>query len=297
MKNIINKYLVLAVAVIGSIGASAQGEQEISVYGGASLSALNPKMTKVFDTDSKSRIGGLVGIGYSYSLSTSLAIQTGVELSFYNSELKISNIDGNYISTDSENDQVKFEYTMQGYSEKVKATYVSLPLMLRYHFPLGKSLGAYAAAGTKIGIAANSSYNSTADKLNTSGTYLQWGEGTNNPNIGDLPEFGLGEYTNKTASGDLDLKVMCTASAELGIRYSIGKSYTLIGGVYFDYSLTDVSKNKGSQFVQYNYSNPSDVMVGSITESINTRNLEALPMVKKMNPSALGFKIGIAYNL
>lgn len=297
MRKIINKYLVLAVAIIGAIGAKAQEGQEISIYGGPSFSGMNLDATKVFDVNSKNKIGGLVGIGYSFSLSSSLAIQTGVELSFYNSDIKINNIDGNYMTVDSENESVKFEYAMQGYRETVKATYVSLPLMLRYQFPLSKSLDGYAAAGTKIGFSAKGSYDSHLNKLNTSGTYLQWGEGTNNPIINDLPEFGFGEYMDKTANGDLSLKVLCTASAEFGVRYKINESYTLIGGLYFDYSLTNINKNSGSQFVQYNQQNPSEVIVGSVVESINKRNLESLHLTKKMNPYAFGLKIGIAYNL
>lgn len=269
---------------------------ELSVYAGGGLSTLNTDMTSVFDIDNTHKAGGMVGIGYVYNFSEQFAIQTGVEAALYQSRYKLNEINGNYVMSLPSGESVKLDYMLEGYSEKAKATYISIPIMVRFRLPISASFKWSAAAGTKLGMAAHSKYKNSYSTLQTSGVIVSNGELVETDPIVDLPEQGFGTYTYGNDKGDLKLAIMCTLSAETGVAYSINKRYSVYAGIYMDYALNDTNKKRNRSFVQYNEENPAKPTVNGMLNSVNKRNLEAISLAKNMRPTALGMKVQFIYH-
>lgn len=295
MKNIALALVLCGATFTHQSNVHAQ-QHEVSVYIGGGLSTLNADMTSVFDINNKHKAGGMVGIGYVYNMSRLFALQTGIEATLYQSQYKLNQINGNYVMTLPSEESVKLDYMLDGYSEKAKATYISIPIMARFRLPLCSSFKWSVAAGTKLGMAAHSKYTNSYSSLQTSGVVVNNGELEETDPIVDLPEQGFGNYSYGKGKGDLNLAILCTLSAETGISYSINKQYSVYAGVYVDYALNDANKNRDQSFMAYNEENPSAPIVNSMLNSVNKRNLEAISLAKNMRPLAIGLKLQFVYH-
>lgn len=295
MKKIIKAYLVIISAIVFVSSVSAQQKHELSAYGAVNFASLKTKITNVVDIDNKNKMGGAIGIGYSYSITPSVAILSGVEFAVYNVEFKAKNIAGSYDTSDSEDDAVLLQYTMDQYKETAKASYLNIPLMVQYTYSISPKVGVYAAGGAKIGFAVNGSFKNSYSDLKTIATYTQWGHGTSFPTIDDLPEQGFGEFANGKSDGDISFKMLYSATVEAGLKCAINEKYSLYAGAYFDYAMNNVLKDKGNLFVDYDKVNPSQLVNNSLVTSSYVTG--AKPFVSKVTPMAIGVKIRFAYKL
>ncbi|MBD8389572.1 porin family protein [Dysgonomonas sp. BGC7] len=296
MKNLM-KYIMTAAIALVSLGAIAQNGHEISVYAGGGIGGLNPKSTNIFTIDKKNKAGTNFGIGYAYNFTESLALVSGIDFTMYKSEFELEGFDGNYFTKDAEEDRVKFMYDGKGYHESLKATYLNIPIMVRYSYHIDKSWGLYVSAGAKIGFRMSAKYNNTLQSLSTKGAYVQWGEGTDIPVIEDLPEQGFGEFSNLSSDGSLKLKTRISAAAELGARYAIGEKYAVYLGGYIDYTLNNIRGDEADSFMKYNQSNPSEIILNSLVGSFHKRNMESKEFLNKLRPISIGLKVQFAFYL
>lgn len=299
MKNI-KKYLFTGVLALTFVGAAAQdNKHEISISVGGGAAGFSPKMinTNVVDIKKENSTGINFGLGYAYNLSESFALVSGVDVDMYKSSFSMGNFSGNHMSIDSENDGFLLKYDGTGYKEDIKATYLNIPLKVRYTHPLNDALGIFVSGGAKIGFAMSSKFDNSLEQIATEGAYVQWGNGAEVPTIDDIQLEGFGTFNNLKSSGDFDLKTKVTATFELGARYKIGEKYSIYFGGYVDYTLNNIRSSNEKDFVQFNGSQNDKIQINSLSESVYKDRLNSANMIDKLQPLSIGAKLQFAFNL
>lgn len=299
MKNIKKSLFIVALMLLAVNIAAQDSQQEISIAVGGGSAGFNPKMINknIQKTSEKNKNGINFGIGYAYKFSRSFAIVSGLDVDMYQSELEVDRMQGSYLSVDSENDGFLFRYDAKGYKETMKATYISIPLMARYTYELSDSWGLYIAGGAKLGFKASSKYTSTLNSVITEAAYVQWGNGEKVPTIDDEELEGFGTFEDLTSSGKLDLKMKCSAAAELGVQYKVGARSSLYFGGYIDYVLNNMRGSSNYNPIQFNGYDDSKVELNSFSESVYKDKLQNNRIVEKIKPLNVGIKLRFAFAL
>ncbi|MDR1864602.1 MAG: OmpA family protein [Bacteroidales bacterium] len=271
-----NSIFFAALFVAAAVTAQ-QSRHEFSVGAGGGLSTLNVKPALGKATQG---FGGFFGLGYTYRLSEKWEVGTGVSAALFNSRLNASELNESYPSSDGTED-VEYRYRLSGYSENQQAILLNIPVMLR--FQTGKL---YAALGGKAGIPLSATYDSKAAGLTASGYYA-----ASDLTLNDPPFMGFGEFANLSGKGDLELKSVFFASAELGLKWQLGGKTVLYTGVYVDYGLNSALKPPAANAHLIDYRASDDYQPNSALTSSNAGRA----MVDKLNPVAAGIKLSLAF--
>lgn len=287
----IKKIIIGAVAGILSCTAvysQTHSKHELSVWGGGGLSTMDYSTTI---GDSKMRAGGLFGIGYNYSLTDKWSLSTGLELSFYNSKMKGSELNDSYTANDGEYD---FELTssVTGYVEKQKATYLNIPVMAQFELPALNQHRFYAAGGFKFGIPVTGKYTVDRAIIHNSGYYPDL-----NITYYDQHFMGFGTFSRNDFEEDLDLKLSCMLSLETGMKWRLPNSLSLYTGAYFDYGLNDIKKDVNKRLIEYDPAYDENFTVNSVFSSQYESNGKSEDITDKVIPWAVGIKIKLAFAL
>ncbi len=291
-KSIIEKLGLIFVLIISASTIFAQdSKHEISVYvaGGLSTLSYDPAFG-----DRSNGIGGNIGVGYTYSLTENLGINTGIEFSLYNAKMKRESFNDvmQQLVDPSDEELYDFYSNVKNYEEKQKAMYINIPLMLQFQH--GEEHKWFLAAGVKLGIPVSGKYKSSASEVTNKGFFYD------TENWGETQEFmGFGTYTDYSNDEDIDFKVACLFSAEAGMKWRLTDKMSLYTGAYFDYGLNDIAKDSSdksftklvetSEGIQY--SNNS-ILDSSIGYSSNTLRQE---IVDKVIPMAVGLKVRLSF--
>ncbi|GAB6008748.1 hypothetical protein [Dysgonomonas reticulitermitis] len=282
----LRKYILkIIVGLFFSTMLVAQTKQEISVYTGGGLSSLNYKTNIGVH---KSLPGGMFGIGYQYFLTSKLGVKTGLELSGSNAKLSINTLSANSRANDGASD---FEYRskVSDYEEKQSSIFVSIPLMLQYNKGI-----LYGAIGGKIGIPISGKYNVTKSTYENSGYYA-----FENTEYTEQEFLGFGTFINQEEKGDIDLKMAYMLSVELGAKWNLTGNMYLYTGIYMDYGLNDINKEKETKaFIEYNTNDPENFIRNSAILSHYTQDEKTESITDmKIRPLNIGFKVSLAFGL
>ncbi|WP_412213293.1 outer membrane beta-barrel protein [Dysgonomonas mossii] len=285
------KYIVLVAACLLTFSMSMAQDitkHELSVWGAGGLSSLNVD-TNVGKTNNK--IGGAIGVGYSYRLNANWSISSGVEMSLYSGKYSLDNFSDSHIANDGEYDFM-LHSTIQKYEETQKVISLNIPIMFTYQKPVMKDNDFYISAGFKLGIPASADTKVNAS-FNNSGYYPEWGN-----SIEDDPYFmGFGQFESSGKKGKLDVKTSYILALETGLKWSLSSNLALYTGVYFDYGLNNLKKGSGEKVIQYNTENPSDYIHNSAISSYYTMDGQSLVMVNKVKTFAVGLKVKLGFGL
>jgi hypothetical protein len=261
-------------------GQQYDTKHELSIYGMGGYSPVNLALD---GSGSKSgSMGGGAGLGYTFNVNSSLGIVTGVEMGVYGTEVSFDNITGDYLSgTDIQ--EMRFSYSLDGYSEKISITMLSIPLMAQYSLPLGGgSTRFYALAGLKLGFPASAKTDITPGTATTSGHYTH-----ENVEYENLPQHG---FVDNLPLPKVKLKLkpgFSTALAlEAGLRFSLTGSIRLYTGWYLDYGLNSIQKTGNRHPLEYDPFNEREYKHSSL---LNT----GLVSKAKLFSTGLKLKIGI----
>lgn len=288
---------LLSLLAMGAIAQDQKHEMSVSVGGGTA--GFSPKMMNkdILAPEKKNKSGVNFGVGYAYNFSNSFALVSGLDLDMYKSEFSIAEMAGSYLSVDSENDGFLYRYAAKGYQEKIKASYLSIPLMARYTYHVNDSWGLYVSGGAKVGFVVSSKYENSLASVKSEGAYVQWGNGENVPVIDDIELEGFGTQSNLSSSGDLDLKVKFAMAAELGAQYKIGEQYKIYLGAYIDYSLNNLRGSNDKNVIEYNGLESDKIHLNSFTESVYKNKLHSSRVVEKLQPLNIGAKVRFSFSL
>ncbi|GHT11586.1 hypothetical protein AGMMS4956_04840 [Bacteroidia bacterium] len=291
MKNLLKSFVV-ALAFVGVSGsASAQFDPNIFADEGESLFFLEffghgaaGLSTTIYDGNT-GKVGGNFGLGAIYNFSEHFAVQTGVELASYFSQVKsIDYFDNTYTYpseaysrfpsvpelSGKQPADVTYTTDLKGYTEKQSAFYLNVPIMARYMGILklvsqATSAAGYAgtytsthkmfvSAGVKIGIPITANVKQAAGSLVMDGvselTQNKWSDFSN---LEVAHEYGFGDRTRDiTGNRPLTMKLGVTASLEAGYEFPLTESWLLYGGVYFDYGLVNVLDKSANRLIKPN---------------------------------------------
>jgi hypothetical protein len=264
---------------------------ELSVYG---LGGYSPLLYTLDGNGSKSgSTGGGAGLGYTFNISPSLGITTGVEMMSYSSKASFDNIDGNY-SEGTGTTLFRFTYSLANYSETQNITLLSIPVMAQYSVPLGgSSVKYYASGGLKFGFPVSAKADIASCKTTAQG--LKGYFAYEDIEYTNLPQHGFGSNTElPKVSKDLDLGFSLALALETGARFTLTDKIALYTGLYFDYGLNNIQKTSDKHIIEYN---ASDVSNASNTFSFGRHSVLDTAAVDKINLLSVGLKVRISFNL
>ncbi|NML23707.1 OmpA family protein [Pseudoflavitalea sp. G-6-1-2] len=225
----------------GITNANAQ-EFGVELNGGLQGMQHSPK-----NASNKLQPGGGIGLNYTFHFGKRWGLFTGITAGSY---LSKSTLNNGTVLTSNEVDEEgsAFEYRIKAnnYEEKQSFLAAGIPIMAQYH-TTGKTQW-YLNAGTKILFPFNGKTKGSADQLALTGYYPDF-----NVEFTDLPQHGFGTINNWKNDAKLDLKPTATISAATGVSFMLSETMRLYTGVYFDYGVNDMRKNKdeGASLVTY----------------------------------------------
>jgi hypothetical protein len=173
-----------------------------------------------------------------YSLSSYLAISSGIGFIIYNSSFDLGNYTNSYDTIDSESESYKRNISGSGIEETQKITYLTIPLVLNVNIPVSEKFGFYIKPGINILLHMNSAYDNTGT-FDYSGYYSKY-----NVTIRDVQFEGFETDARNIGSGELMIKslnyeLFASAGAEISLqrnlRLTFGVDYRKILSAISDY--------------------------------------------------------------
>ncbi|MDR0728605.1 MAG: PorT family protein [Prevotellaceae bacterium] len=238
------KYLLWIAGLLTSVHATAQSNNEVSIYAGGGVSTLLYSSSAL---QSSYEPGGHIGIGYTFFFTTEWGIGTGAELTLLNAGASFPLLSDAYNANDG-SDPFIFHYTVYDYSEKIQMYSANIPLMIYYRSPVNPSMTFYAGLGGKVSIPLQNTVTATMPKATTAGYYSAYHVDLH------MPAFrGFGTFENLTLDGAPTFKMYYIASAETGLKWRISSNWSIYTGLYVDYGLTSiVDGEQDKPFIPYN---------------------------------------------
>ena len=229
---------------LSAISLNAQQKNEANLYINGPVSILE------YDAvDNSAALDNGIGFGLEYGryLSDNWSLRTGIALQQYSGNAKLNQTNGTFATEDSEGESFEFRYQFTNYKERQEASYVQIPLLVQYE---GRGASRFfAAAGVKVGILANSDYESEADLLTTAGYYEQYDALLEGPKFAGFGKFGKYSWS----SDDLELKTNVMLNLETGIKLSVSEVSSFYVSVYIDYGLVNIfDQTSGNRLLEYN---------------------------------------------
>ncbi|MCL1966664.1 MAG: hypothetical protein FWF67_02145 [Fibromonadales bacterium] len=170
------------------------------------------------------------GFGFSFYPIKNFGVSTGVEYS-WRWQTETGSLRGSTPAVDyPDNDPFIFNYAVKKYEEEWRGRILQIPLLLKYSDDFY-----YAAAGMKIGVPQSAGTDISYRGLETWGYYPEY----------DLlltaPDFqGFGSQKDGSAKTKiLNIKNLIMLAAEGGVRYKLNDNFSLLAGVFVDYSLNN----------------------------------------------------------
>ena len=298
MKKII---LIIAIGIL-TISVYAQKQQnrhEISIWGGGGISTF---MYDLSLGDRTNGFGAIGGLGYNYFLGYHWSIGLGAEFSLLNAKMTLPSYFDTYDAPYgvSNADIYRFGFSGQSLEQSQGGYYINIPLQVKYQLDVFKNSDhkLYAAIGPKIGIPLKTFYSTKGD-VRITGLDLDTRDSYGTEDNGDFFKtrgFGLFNYNEKDKDLNFDLNVI--AAAEVGMKWCFNNSWALYTGVFFDYGLNDLRKDKAQQLFEYQpFSNPVQYASNSVLSSQYKTAVDAntKSFTDKVNTMAFGIKLQLAF--
>jgi len=282
--------MIILIFAVSSLYAWSQEApvHEFSAYTGFGLSPLRYQLSQ---GDRSGGFGGDFGVGYTWYrtnvritgtgkvFNERWGIFSGLGLGLYGAKAKLD--DEKKVTEnlkDSENDIFDLPTTLSGYKETQRAIYLNIPVMAQFQLERYYVLG-----GLKFGIPLGGKYKSKDATLTNVAYYPEYENYLYGPKT-----QGLGTFDHQNSDGKLKYGVVLMLSLEGGVNWRINRNFSLYSGLYFDFGLNNVSKNKQKQFVEFDYKT-ADVNSRFTTNSVMS------VFTDKVNIMAVGVKARLAY--
>ena len=195
----------------------------------------------------KSGAGGSVGVGYDFYFLPYMGIGSGLEFSFLQASYRVE--ERNYAIASQwdgdpqfggEGEPFTLRVAMRNEQTEQRATYLNIPLMLRFRvkwFSFG--------AGVKAGFPLSGTYNRFMGELKTSGKFERFPEP-----LEDIPVHGFVDEKATYGNGKLSLRTDWAVSVDFGItlrpegsgKGKGGRVPFLEAGIFADYGLRNINK-------------------------------------------------------
>jgi outer membrane protein OmpA-like peptidoglycan-associated protein/opacity protein-like surface antigen len=226
---------MFCLAMVASLGATAQNKvlpkQEFTINGFGGFSTLKYSIDGV---DVNKGFAGGGGLGYNLFFSDHWGLTTGLEAAMYKATAKadkmtsgqiVSYYDENYLS----------EFTIGNFKETHHTWMVQVPLMLNWLAPLNaaKTTHFYLSAGGRLGYAFEGKYKQSGKTTSYVSTQIS------NNGVYQSDPKSMGAYSDSHCMKFA--KWNGILSAEIGLRWKLGRCTALYTGIYGDYGLTNIA--------------------------------------------------------
>lgn len=232
--------------------------------------------------------GGMVGLGYTYFITDSWGISTGIEGAYYNTMLKLDEFTSvTKDLNDGEGHIFDFHSTVKNYSETQKAYMLSIPLMGMYQTKGFNKF--YISAGVKFGIPFGS--------YESDGTYINKGYFPERDNWAiDQKFMGFGVFENEKNDDKLQYNLSLMLALELGAKWFTDSDWSVYTGIYGEYGVNPIiNPNETKDFITYQSDIKNIFTNGSALESTYTNNdNQVIKFTEKVRPLSVGFRIRVS---
>jgi hypothetical protein len=254
--------------------AQTKTKTELSLYAGGGLSTLQYSGV----ASSGFGIGGHVGVGYDFYLFPRWSFGAGVEMSLLNAKAELATLNDAYAANDGV-DNFVFLSTVTNYSEKIQIYFLQVPVMVHYHYPIGKSTSFVVGLGGKVGIPLINSTDGGSEQAKTKGYYPAYDL------MLEMPKFqGFGTFDDLKAVNSPSFKTAFMVSAEAGVQWGLSNDWGIYVGGYLDYGVNSIiNEPQDKQFIPYDAEHPADLYHNSLLLSQYTRGYQPKPSSDMIN--------------
>jgi len=237
--------------------------------------------SNVAGTVAETKMGGAVKVGYIYSFTKNIGIGSGLEFSQYKQNVSLvssSTTLTNY-EVDASGSAFIYSVTTSNYKEKQTLQALQIPLFLQFKMNINKGIDFNFRGGVKYFLPISYKIKATADNVNGSAYYPDF-----NLTINDLPEYGIGQGSSYSGSGEYETKGIFMSSFEFGFTFDIGKKNALYAAMFLENGYgTILDQNKNQSYVGYNPASTADR---------KANGLYSTEQNAKITPAAFGLTLG-----
>lgn len=271
------KYILGIAVILFSTGVNAQ------FYVGVQAGVANIQ-SDVKNVSASTMIGGALKVGYIYSLTEHIGIGSGLEFSQYKQKVFLNQ--GSTTLTNFEVDPTGsafiYNVTTSNYKENQTLQAIQIPLFLQYKKNINKGVDFNFRAGAKYFLPVNYKIESSASSVKGIAYYPDV-----NLFIDNLPEYGLGNQTNYSASGEYKTKGVIMSSFELGFTFKMSEKNALYAAMFLENSYGSIlNQERNESYVGYD------------PTSVSNRQPNGLYSTDKnatINPVSFGLTLGLNF--
>lgn len=249
-------------------------------YVGVQTGAANLE-SDVAGTVAETKMGGAIKAGYIYSFTKNIGIGSGVEFSQYKQNVSLvssSTTLTNY-EVDASGSAFIYNVTTSNYKEKQTLQALQIPLFLQFKMNINKGIDFNFRGGVKYFLPVSYKIKATADNVTGTAYYPDF-----NLSIDDLPEYGIGQESSYSASGEYETKGILMSSFELGFTFDITKKNALYVAMFVENGYGTILDQKNNQ--SYVGFNPTS------TNNRKANGLYSTEQNAKITPAAFGLTLG-----
>jgi outer membrane protein OmpA-like peptidoglycan-associated protein len=279
-----------------------QPKHEIALWGAYGLSTLNYDLSI---GDRTLGLGFLGGIGYNHYFNSHWSLGVGAEFSALSATSDLSKLKDYYPSfwrAPQGTTAFNVEVDAADFEQEYSVYYINVPVTVRYQLDAFKKHKFYVGGGVKVGIPFDGSYTSKGG-FSSKG----FNRAANGNNTGDAISGIHGLTSNQPIDykdGAFDTELNVILDLETGIKWRLSNKVSLYTGVFVDYGLLDIRKEKTSDraiaytanpagdFDKYVYSNP---LTSVYAAGPGAKNTEVKNFTDRVNTLSAGLKIQLGF--
>jgi len=286
--------LLILIALCCGLGAKAQEvlipPSEVSVY------VKGPYAKVSYDLgdagDNNNRFGMGIGVQYAHYFNIHWSVSGGLEVQTYRAEATFGAFSDAYATTDIEEDDFEFQYSVSSYQERQNLALINIPIHLQYDEMLSESFTFYGSVGFSVGFPVVGKYKARAFDLETAGYYEQWDALLTSPKF-----MGFGTWGNqKTNKKELDPKTSFSLLLETGLKHKLAVGHNLYFGFFVDIPLSKLNKSGDDvvPLIEYDPNNPTELIFNSVINA--APGAQGNTYADKMKAFAFGVKLRYAFD-
>ncbi|MDA3853775.1 MAG: hypothetical protein PF444_05990 [Bacteroidales bacterium] len=208
---------------------------------------------------------------------------TGLMFSRYQSTVLLDGYSFSTPSVDSEDEVFNLISTFSEFNERVKTSYLRVPITLKYRHYFTRSFGIIPEIGVLLHTSLATSSTVNSGSFTTVAEYPQFGEYTI---IDGMP--GAGTYSPVVDETHYNWNLGVSALVNLQAFFVVSKTVLLTTGLSFDYQVNPSTGNESKHLVDYEVTSYK-------TATCHYNTLQSTNDAGKFRTSFIGLKIGVVY--
>lgn len=230
-----------------SFGKKLDNEISFEITGGLSSICYSSELGSY-----KPMAGTSAGINYLHRFNSNWGIGTGASFRLYQSRMNFGTFNDSYIttttippvSTGSDINNFRFDYSYINLQDKQQAFYLSIPIFAQYEH----DSGFYTRLGAQVNIPLGGGSDISCETLKTSG-YFPY----ENHTYTDLPSHGFAMYYDTGTDVALSYLVNASLYAEVGWNWDWNDRFILYLGLNGEYGIGSIyDRDSTAPQLQYN---------------------------------------------